>query len=61
MYLQDNSPEVYQVVIIAKEEGKTPFIPHTLQQIAEAFNQLNLIIKEVLEHALNLSHEVCVL
>lgn len=49
---------MYKAVVMATEEGKTATVPHLLQQVVEAFNQLNLIIKDILEHADPLSHEV---
>ena len=40
------------------EEGKTVSVPSMIQQVIEAFNQLNLVAGDILEHALPLAHEV---
>ena len=56
--LQGESSQVYQAAAVAKEEGKTASVQSMIQQVIEAFNQLNVVAGDILEHAQPLAHEV---
>ena len=49
---------MYQAAAVPKEEGKTASVPSMIQQVIEAFNQLNLVAGDILEHAQPVAHEV---